>query len=61
VLPSGGVFNLGDISWIIVATALVLIMVPGVGYFYGQSLILVLLILLTGFQPVCCDARMRSP
>ncbi|KAI0255270.1 ammonium transporter [Lactifluus subvellereus] len=32
------VYNLGDIAWIIVATALVWIMIPGVGFFYSGLL-----------------------
>ena len=32
------VYNLGDIAWIISATALVWIMIPGVGYFYSGLL-----------------------
>ena len=28
-------FDTGDIAWMIVATALVLIMTPGLGFFYG--------------------------
>lgn len=32
------VYNLGDIAWVITATALVFIMIPGVGYFYSGLL-----------------------
>jgi Amt family ammonium transporter len=32
------VYNLGDIAWMISATALVWIMIPGVGYFYSGLL-----------------------
>jgi hypothetical protein len=32
------VYNLGDIAWVISATALVWIMIPGVGYFYSGLL-----------------------
>ena len=32
------VYNNGDIAWIIAATALVWIMIPGVGYFYSGLL-----------------------
>jgi ammonia channel protein AmtB len=32
------VYNLGDIAWMIAATALVWIMIPGVGYFYSGLL-----------------------
>ena len=31
-------YNLGDIAWVITATALVFIMIPGVGYFYSGLL-----------------------
>src|SRR5689334_9514933 len=35
-VPSEAVaFNTGDTAWLIVATALVLIMTPGLGFFYG--------------------------
>jgi ammonia channel protein AmtB len=34
VLPSGTVFNLGDSAWVLTSTALVWIMIPGVGFFY---------------------------
>jgi ammonium transporter, Amt family len=39
--PSTGttqVYNLGNIAWIISATALVWIMIPGVGFFYSGLL-----------------------
>ena len=32
------IYNLGNIAWIIVATALVFIMIPGVGFFYAGLL-----------------------
>ncbi|KAI0317107.1 ammonium transporter [Amylostereum chailletii] len=32
------VYNLGDMSWVIAATALVFIMIPGVGFFYSGLL-----------------------
>ena len=32
------IFNLGDMSWIIAATALVWIMIPGLGFFYSGLL-----------------------
>ncbi|KDN41602.1 putative high affinity ammonium transporter [Tilletiaria anomala UBC 951] len=32
------IYNLGDIAWIIVATALVMIMIPGLGFFYAGLL-----------------------
>jgi ammonia channel protein AmtB len=32
------VYNLGDIAWVIAATALVWIMIPGVGFFYSGLL-----------------------
>ncbi|CAO1618328.1 unnamed protein product [Sympodiomycopsis kandeliae] len=32
------IYNLGDMSWIIVASALVWIMIPGLGFFYGGLL-----------------------
>ena len=32
------VYNLGDIAWVLASTALVWIMVPGVGYFYSGLL-----------------------
>ena len=32
------VYNNGDLAWIIAATALVWIMIPGVGYFYSGLL-----------------------
>jgi Amt family ammonium transporter len=28
-------FNAGDISWVLASTALVWLMIPGVGYFYS--------------------------
>ena len=31
-------YNLGDTAWIIVATALVWLMIPGVGFFYSGLL-----------------------
>jgi Amt family ammonium transporter len=33
--PSGGEFNSGDIAWLISAAGLVLLMTPGLSYFYG--------------------------
>ena len=30
-------YNAGDIAWMITATALVLLMIPGVGYAYSES------------------------
>lgn len=33
--PSGGEFNAGDIAWLISAAGLVLLMTPGLSYFYG--------------------------
>lgn len=33
--PSGGEFNHGDIAWLISAAGLVLLMTPGLSYFYG--------------------------
>ena len=35
VHPSGGDFDSGDIAWLISASGLVLIMTPGLSYFYG--------------------------
>jgi Amt family ammonium transporter len=35
VHPSGGEFNSGDIAWLISAAGLVLLMTPGLSYFYG--------------------------
>ncbi|KAG0694790.1 ammonium transporter AmtB-like domain-containing protein [Suillus ampliporus] len=35
---SGGVFNMGDIAWTLASTALVWIMIPGVGFFYSGLL-----------------------
>ena len=32
------IYNLGDIAWMIVATALVMIMIPGLGFFYAGLL-----------------------
>lgn len=32
------VYNLGDIAWVITATALVMLMIPGLGFFYGGLL-----------------------
>jgi Amt family ammonium transporter len=32
------VYNMGDISWVLASTALVWIMVPGVGFFYSGLL-----------------------
>lgn len=32
------VYNLGDMAWIIAATALVWIMIPGLGFFYSGLL-----------------------
>ena len=34
-VPTQELYNLGNIAWIIVATALVFIMIPGVGFFYA--------------------------
>lgn len=31
-------YNMGDISWVLASTALVWIMVPGVGFFYSGLL-----------------------
>ncbi|KAJ7362347.1 hypothetical protein DFH08DRAFT_1024440 [Mycena albidolilacea] len=39
--PSDGslvVFNLGDISWVLTSTALVWLMIPGIGFFYSGLL-----------------------
>ncbi len=38
--PSGTtwVYNLGDIAWVLASTALVWIMIPGVGFFYSGLL-----------------------
>lgn len=33
-----GVYNLGDIAWVLASTALVFIMTPGVGFFYSGLL-----------------------
>ena len=33
-----GVYNPGDIAWVLASTALVFIMVPGVGFFYSGLL-----------------------
>jgi len=33
-----GVYNLGDIAWVLASTALVFIMIPGVGFFYSGLL-----------------------
>lgn len=33
-----GVYNLGDIAWTLASTALVWIMIPGVGFFYSGLL-----------------------
>ncbi|KAG1778183.1 ammonium transporter AmtB-like domain-containing protein [Suillus placidus] len=38
ISPSGGVFNMGDIAWTLASTALVWIMIPGVGFFYSGLL-----------------------
>jgi len=35
VHPAGGDFNSGDIAWLISASGLVLLMTPGLSYFYG--------------------------
>jgi len=35
VKPANAVFDSGDTAWMIVATALVLLMTPGLGFFYG--------------------------
>lgn len=35
VHPTGGEFNSGDIAWLISAAGLVLLMTPGLSYFYG--------------------------
>lgn len=32
------IYNLGNVSWMIVATALVFIMIPGLGFFYAGLL-----------------------
>jgi Amt family ammonium transporter len=32
------VYNMGDIAWVLASTALVWIMVPGVGFFYSGLL-----------------------
>ena len=36
--PSDVVYNPGDIAWVLASTALVWIMVPGLGYFYSGLL-----------------------
>lgn len=39
--PSTGedvVYNLGDIAWVLASTALVWLMIPGVGFFYSGLL-----------------------
>ncbi|KAF8137179.1 ammonium transporter AmtB-like domain-containing protein [Boletus edulis] len=36
--PLGGVYNEGDIAWVLASTALVWIMIPGVGFFYSGLL-----------------------
>jgi len=38
VTSTGAVYNLGDIAWVLASTALVFIMVPGVGFFYSGLL-----------------------
>ena len=38
VTSSGNVYNLGDIAWVLASTALVWIMIPGVGFFYSGLL-----------------------
>ncbi|KAG6330242.1 hypothetical protein ID866_8844 [Astraeus odoratus] len=39
LVPGGsGVFNMGDIAWTLASTALVWIMIPGVGFFYSGLL-----------------------
>lgn len=35
---ASGVYNLGDIAWTLASTALVWIMIPGVGFFYSGLL-----------------------
>jgi hypothetical protein len=37
LLPDGTVFNNGDVAWVLASTALVFIMIPGVGFFYCTS------------------------
>ncbi len=36
--PTDIIYNLGNMAWIIVSTALVFIMIPGVGFFYSGLL-----------------------
>lgn len=36
--PTELIYNLGNMSWIIVSTALVFIMIPGLGFFYAGLL-----------------------
>lgn len=36
--PTDVIYNLGDMAWIIVSTALVFIMIPGLGFFYAGLL-----------------------
>ena len=39
--PEGGepvVYDLGDIAWVLASTALVWVMIPGVGFFYSGLL-----------------------
>ena len=33
--PAGGPINSGDVAWMITASALVLLMTPGLSFFYG--------------------------
>ena len=33
--PTGGPINSGDVAWMITASALVLLMTPGLSFFYG--------------------------
>src|SRR6202042_3816244 len=34
-VPSGGPVNSGDVAWMLTASALVLLMTPGLSFFYG--------------------------
>lgn len=36
--PVSGIYNPGDIAWILASTALVWLMIPGVGFFYSGLL-----------------------
>ncbi len=35
VVPAGGPINSGDVAWMLTASALVLLMTPGLSFFYG--------------------------